>query len=30
MSWKEYKAEALKCIVVCSNSHKEIHSKLRY
>lgn len=30
MSWKEYKAEALKCKLVCSNCHKEIHSKLGY
>ena len=25
MSWKDYKAEALKCTLVCSNCHKEIH-----
>ena len=30
MSWKEYKIEAQKCILVCSNCHKEIHSKLGY
>lgn len=30
MSWREYKAEALKCKLVCSNCHKEIHSKLGY
>ena len=30
MSWKEYKTEALKCILVCSNCHKEIHSRLGY
>ena len=30
MSWKEYKREALKCILVCSNCHKEIHSKIGY
>ena len=30
MSWKEYKEEALKCKLVCSNCHKEIHSKLGY
>ena len=30
MSWKEYKNEALKCILVCSNCHKEIHSKIGY
>ena len=26
MSWIEYKEEVLKCILVCSNCHKEIHS----
>ncbi|MBR0491408.1 MAG: hypothetical protein IJJ82_05120 [Clostridia bacterium] len=30
MSWKEYKAEAMKCILVCSNCHKEIHSEIGY
>ena len=30
MSWKEYKKEALKCKIVCSNCHKEIHSKIGY
>ena len=30
MSWKEYKLEALKCILVCSNCHKEIHSEIGY
>ena len=30
MSWKEYKEEASKCILLCSNCHKEIHSKLGY
>ena len=30
MSWKEYKTEALKCILVCSNCHKEIHSEIGY
>jgi len=30
ISWKEYKAEALKCKLLCSNCHKEIHSKLGY
>ena len=30
MSWREYKAESLKCKLVCSNCHKEIHSKLGY
>ena len=30
MAWKEYKAEASKCILVCSNCHKEMHSKLGY
>ncbi len=28
--WKEYKTEAMKCMLVCSNCHKEIHSKLGY
>ena len=27
MSWKEYKSELKKRILVCSNCHKEIHSK---
>lgn len=30
MSWKEYKSELSKCILVCSNCHKEIHSKIGY
>ena len=30
ISWKEYKIEVLKCKLVCSNCHKEIHSKLGY
>lgn len=30
ISWKEYKEEALKCILVCSNCHKEIHSDIGY
>ena len=30
MSWKEYKAEALKCMLVCSNCHKEIHYQYGY
>lgn len=30
MSWKDYKKEALKCILVCSNCHKEIHSEIGY
>ena len=30
MSWDEYKKEALKCKLVCSNCHKEIHYKLGY
>ena len=30
MSWKEYKREALKCKLVCSNCHKEIHSEIGY
>lgn len=28
MSWEEYKLK--KCILVCSNCHKEIHSKIGY
>ena len=28
--WKEYKTEAMKCILVCSNCHKEIHSEIGY
>ena len=28
MSWKIYKSEALKCILVCSKCHKENYSKL--
>ena len=27
---KNIKAEALKCMLVCSNCHKEIHYKLGY
>lgn len=30
MSWKDYKKEALKCVLVCSNCHKEIHYKIVY
>lgn len=30
MSWKEYKRELSKCILVCSNCHKEIHSEIGY
>lgn len=30
MSWKGYKSEALKCMLVCSNCHKEIHYKMGY
>ena len=30
MYWKEYKAEALKWMLLCSNCHKEIHYKLGY
>ena len=30
MSWKECKNEAEKCVLLCSNCHKEIHSKLGY
>lgn len=30
MSWKQYKEEAMKCILVCSNCHKEIHSEIGY
>ena len=30
MSWKDYKTEAMKCILVCSNCHKEIHAKIGY
>lgn len=29
-SWDEYKIETLKCILVCLNCHKEIHSELGY
>lgn len=29
-SWQDYKNEALKCILVCSNCHKEIHCELGY
>ena len=30
MSWKEYKKEAQKCMLLCSNCHKEIHYKQGY
>lgn len=30
MSWQEYKAELSKCILVCSNCHKEIHYEMGY
>lgn len=30
MSWQEYKRELSKCILVCSNCHKEIHSEIGY
>lgn len=30
ISWEEYKNELRKCILVCSNCHKEIHSKIGY
>ena len=30
MSWLQYKLEALKCILVCSNCHKEIYSEMGY
>ena len=30
MSWQQYKQEALKCVLVCSNCHKEIHSEIGY
>ena len=30
MSWKQYKNEVSKCILLCSNCHKEIHSKEGY
>lgn len=30
MSWKEYKKELEKCILVCSNCHKEIHFNMGY
>lgn len=30
ISWREYKSEIQKCILVCSNCHKEIHSKIGY
>lgn len=30
MSWKDYKKEVEKCILICSNCHKEIHSEFGY
>jgi len=30
MSWEQYKKEIGKCILVCSNCHKEIHAKRGY
>lgn len=30
MSWREYKKEASKCILLCSNCHKEVHNELGY
>lgn len=30
MSWHDYKNEVEKCILVCSNCHKEIHNKIGY
>ena len=30
MPWKEYNSEALECMLVSSNCHKEIHYKLGY
>ena len=30
MSWKEYRLEVQKCLLVCSNCHKEIHFKVGY
>ena len=30
ISWEEYREEILKCILVCSNCHKEIHAKIGY
>lgn len=30
ISWQEYKNEAMKCILLCSNCHKEIHSEIGY
>lgn len=29
-SWKQYQSEIKKCILLCSNCHKEIHSQLGY
>jgi len=30
MSWEDYRREVMKCVLVCSNCHKEIHNKLGY
>lgn len=30
MSWKEYKKEVSKCVLPCSNCHKEVHSEIGY
>lgn len=30
MSWQDYKKELEKCILVCSNCHKEIHCEIGY
>ena len=30
ISWDDYKREAMKCILVCSNCHKEIHNEIGY
>lgn len=30
MSWKEYKKEVSKCVLLCSNCHKEVHSEIGY
>lgn len=30
ISWEDYKKEAMKCILVCSNCHKEIYAKIGY
>lgn len=30
MSWKEYRSEVKKCILLCSNCHKEIYASIGY